>query len=66
MFNDVSLAEEQILCDVIYIWNVNSNINECIYKKEAITDIENKPVVTKEAREGHIWGMGLTDTDYHV
>lgn len=51
MFNDVSLAEEQILCDVIYIWNVNNNINECIYKKEAITDIENKPVVTEGEKD---------------
>lgn len=37
-----------------------------VYIKKKQSHTENKPVVTKGEREGHIWGIGLTDTDYHV
>ena len=38
-------------------------------KRNRLTDIENKLVVTKgerEVREGQIRGMRLTDTNYYV
>ena len=40
--------------DITYMWNLNYDTNECIYKKRnRFTGIENKLMVTKEEK----WGI---------
>ena len=36
------------------MWNLTNNISESIYKRERLTDIENKLMITKEGRGGGI------------
>ena len=35
------------MTDTTYIWNLKYDTNECIYKTEIDSDIENKLMVTK-------------------
>ena len=37
--------------DITYIWNLNYDTNELIYKINRLTDIENKLMITKRERE---------------
>ena len=37
--------------DITYIWNLNYDTNELIYKTNRLTDIENKLMITKRERE---------------
>ena len=48
-----SKRERQIY-DITYMWNLTNNISESIYKRERLTDIENKLMITKEGRGGGI------------
>ena len=55
------VRKRQILYNIIYTWNLKSNTNECPFKTETDSDIENKLVVTKEEME---WGrhkLGIWD-----
>ena len=46
--------ERQISYDIAYVWNlIKQGTNELIYKTEAVTDVENKHMVT-----GGKWGEG--------
>ena len=38
--------------DIIYTWNpTKRDTNECIYKTETLTNIENKLMITKREKE---------------
>ena len=39
--------ERQIPCDITYMWNLKSDTNDPIYKRNRLTDIENRLVVAK-------------------
>ena len=43
------------------MWNLKNNTNECIYKTETHSDIENKLVVTQREREGERDKLGVWD-----
>ena len=44
-------SKRQILYDITYMWNLKNNTNDYICKTNRLTDIENKPVVSKGERE---------------
>lgn len=51
------------------MWNLKHNTNEYMHKRNTLTDIGSKPVVTKIEREevmGQIRGIEFTDTNYYA
>ena len=44
--------DRQISYDITYMWNLNYDTNEFIYKTETDSNIENKLMVTKGGGEG--------------
>ena len=44
--------ERQIPYDIIYMWNINTQQTSEYSKKEALTEVDNKLMVTSEGREG--------------
>ena len=51
MLTENSQTQEDMLCNITYMWNLKNTTNQRIKQKEAYTDIENKLVVTRGARE---------------
>ena len=41
------ISQRKTSHDITYMWNLKYNTNECIYKTEIDSDIENKLMVTK-------------------
>ena len=55
-------SERQIAYDITYIWNLNHDPNEIIYKnRNRLTDIENKFVVTKVEKGLGVDKLGVWD-----
>ena len=44
--------ERQIPYDIIYMWNINTQQTSEYSEKEALTEVDNKLMVTSEGREG--------------
>ena len=55
-----------MLYDITYIWNLNCDTNELIYKTE--TDIENQTCGCQGSgvRGGWIGNLGLEDTNHYI
>ena len=54
--------ERQILYYIPYMWNLQNNTSEFIDKKNRLTDMENKLLVTKRLRwEGKTDKLGVWD-----
>ena len=51
VLHEISQTEKDKYCMASLMWNLENNTNECIWKTETVTDIENKLVVTKGERE---------------
>ena len=47
-----SERERQIIYDITYMWNLNYGTNECIYKTETDSDIEDRLVIVKGKGDG--------------
>ena len=47
-----SERERQIIYDITYMWNLNYGTNECIYKTETDSDIEDRLVIIKGMGDG--------------
>ena len=53
--------ERQVLCDIIYLWNLKHGTNELIYETEMDSDIENRLVVAKRKAGWGRDGLGVWD-----
>ena len=59
-----SETEAQILYDITYTWNLNSDHNECMYKTEIKLQSEKRFVVAKEAGGRWGWEFGVSMYNY--
>ena len=50
-----------MLYETTYMWNLKNYTNECVYKIETDSDIENKLLVTKGEREVGRDKLGVWD-----
>ena len=55
-----SKRERQIPYDIIYMWNRKHDINELLWNRKRLTDIENRLVVAKGAGGGMNWESGVS------
>ena len=68
MFSEINQTEIEKYYMILHIWNLKKNSNEYMYKTE-IDSWHKKLKVTKKGdggREGQIWDMVLTDTNYYT
>ena len=54
-----------IICDMTYMWNLENNTNESIYKTEMDLQIYGYQR-GEEGEKGQIRGMELIDTNYYT
>ena len=63
-----SKSEKEIPYDITYVWNLNINKWTYLWKRNRLTNIENRLVIAKGEGAGEKWirSLGLADASYYT